>query len=67
MVIVAQPLHRLGWFALAGAAGGAFGGVRYVTNALRASENLGGVDTSENLGGVDTSGLQALGNDTVLG
>ena len=58
MVIVAQPLHRLGWFALAGAAGGAFGGVWYVTNALRASENLGGVDTT---------GVQALGNDTVLG
>jgi hypothetical protein len=58
MVIVAQPPRRLGWFAFAGAVGGVFGGVWYVTNTFRARETLGGVDTS---------GFQAVAPDAVLG
>lgn len=43
MVVAAQPARRLGWFALAGLAGGAFGGIWYVANGLRAKEALGGI------------------------
>lgn len=58
MVLVAQPARRLGWFALAGLTGGAFGGMWYVANGLRAKEALGGVDKT---------GFQELAPSVVLG
>ena len=44
VVLAGQPPRRYPGFALAGVAGGLFGGIWYVANALRADEAIGDVD-----------------------